>query len=133
MSLFGSPLLLGFDDLEEMLNRAEKLTADGYPPYNIEQTGNDRIRIVLAVAGFDAETLSIERRGDQLTVSGTNKTDQKDREFLHRGIASRQFKRSFLLADGLVVEKARLENGLLCIDLYRPQRPEIVEKIPIQV
>lgn len=128
----GNPLLLGFEALEETLDRVDKLTADGYPPYNIEQIGNDRIRIVLAVAGFGPENLSVDRHGDQLTIRGRNPRAGEEREFLHRGIASRQFQRSFLLADGLKVEGAHLRNGLLTIELQRPVRPSVIEQIPIR-
>ena len=131
MSVFGNPLLLGFDELEATLDRVAKMTSEGYPPYNIEQIGDDRLRIVLAVAGFAPEHLSVEREGDQLTIAGRNPPDDAERQFLHRGIASRQFQRSFLLADGLLVEGASLDNGLLTIDLTRPQREEVVQTIKI--
>jgi len=131
MSVFGNPLLLGFDELEATLDRVAKMASDGYPPYNIEQIGEDRLRIVLAVAGFAPEHLAIEREGDQLTVAGRHPPEDSERQFLHRGIASRQFQRSFLLADGLQVDGASLDNGLLSIDLTRPPREDVVQTIKI--
>ena len=132
VSVFGNPLLLGFDELEATLDRVAKMASDGYPPYNIEQIGEDRLRIVLAVAGFAPEHLSIEREGDQLTVAGRHPPEDAERQFLHRGIASRQFQRSFLLADGLLVDGAALDNGLLTIDLTRPPRTDVVQTIKIK-
>jgi len=132
MSVFGNPLLLGFDELEATLDRVAKMTSDGYPPYNIEQIGEDRLRIVLAVAGFAPEHLSIEREGDQLTIAGRHPPEDTERQFLHRGIASRQFQRSFLLAEGMLVDGASIDNGLLTIELTRPQRQEVVQTIAIK-
>lgn len=132
VSVFGNPLLLGFDDLEATLDRVAKMTSDGYPPYNIEQLGEDRLRIVLAVAGFAPEHLSVEREGDQLTIAGRHPPDDQERQFLHRGIASRQFQRSFLLAEGLLVDGATLDNGLLSIELTRPAREDVVQSIEIK-
>lgn len=132
VSMFGNPLLLGFDELEASLDRVAKMTSDGYPPYNIEQIDENKIRIVLAVAGFAPENLSIEREGDQLTVIGKQAPEDGERVFLHRGIAARQFQRSFLLADGLEVAGAGLDNGLLSIELLRPQREEVVQTIKIE-
>lgn len=126
MTLFNSPLLLGFDEIERTLDRVTKMSSDGYPPYNIEQLDEDRIRITLAVAGFGEEDLTIQREDDQLVVMGRHTAPAKgteDRIFLHRGIASRQFQRRFVLADGIEIEGAHLNNGLLDIDLFRP-RPE---------
>ncbi len=131
VSMFGNPLLLGFDELEATLDRVAKMTSDGYPPYNIEQLSENRLRIVLAVAGFSDDDLSIEREGDQLTVVGKQRPDGEERVFLHRGIAARQFQRSFLLAEGLEVEGASLDNGLLAIDLVKPPREEVVQTIKI--
>lgn len=126
MTLFNSPLLLGFDEIERTLDRVAKMSSDGYPPYNIEQIDEDRIRITLAVAGFGEEDLTIQREGDQLVVMGRTKQadlEGSERIFLHRGIASRQFQRRFVLADGIEIDGAYLNNGLLDIDLRRP-RPE---------
>ncbi len=118
MSMFNSPLLLGFDQLERTLDRLAK-NAEGYPPYNIERIGENGLRITLAVAGFTLDDLAIELVESQLTVRG-KQADDSDRVFLHRGIAARQFQRSFMLAEGIEVVGARLDNGLLAIDLTRP-------------
>lgn len=118
MSLFNSPLLLGFDQLERSLDRLAK-NAEGFPPYNIEKIGENGLRITLAVAGFTLDDLVIELVENQLMVRG-KQTDDGDRVFLHRGIAARQFQRAFMLADGIEVIGARLDNGLLEIDLVRP-------------
>ncbi|HSS86141.1 MAG TPA: Hsp20 family protein [Reyranella sp.] len=118
VSMFNSPLLLGFDQLERTLDRLAK-GAEGYPPYNIERIGENGLRIVLAVAGFTADDLVIELVENQLSVRG-KQTDDSHRVFLHRGIAARQFQRAFMLADGIEVTGARLDNGLLSIDLVRP-------------
>jgi HSP20 family molecular chaperone IbpA len=122
-SLFGSPLFLGFDHLEQMLDRVAK-NSDGYPPYNIEQTGDNRLRITLAVAGFSMDDLQLTQEDNQLVVRGKQKDEGEGRIFLHRGIAARQFQRAFVLAEGIDVEGAWLDNGLLHIDLKRPQ-PEV--------
>jgi HSP20 family molecular chaperone IbpA len=122
-SLFGSPLFLGFDHLEQMLDRVAK-NADGYPPYNIEQTGENRLRITLAVAGFSMDDLQITQEDHQLVIRGRQKEETEGRVFLHRGIAARQFQRAFVLAEGIEVEGAWLDNGLLHLDLRRPQ-PEV--------
>ncbi len=119
MSVFNSPFLLGFDQLERTLDRVSKTSADGYPPYNIEQTGKDAMRITLAVAGFTREDLLITVEDSQLTVRG-KQTEAGGRVYLHRGIAARQFQRSFVLAEGIEVVGAELSNGLLNIDLARP-------------
>jgi HSP20 family molecular chaperone IbpA len=117
VSMFNSPLLLGFDQFERTLDRLAK-NAEGYPPYNIEKIGENGLRITLAVAGFAARDLAIELVENQLTVRG-RQSDDSDRVFLHRGIAARQFQRAFMLADGIEVTGARLDNGLLEIDLVR--------------
>jgi HSP20 family molecular chaperone IbpA len=122
-SLFGSPLFLGFDHLEQMLDRVQK-SADGYPPYNIEQTGETRLRITLAVAGFSMDDLQITQEDNQLVIRGRQRDDSEGRVFLHRGIAARQFQRAFVLAEGIEVEGAWLDNGLLHVDLRRPV-PEV--------
>jgi HSP20 family molecular chaperone IbpA len=122
--MFNSPLLLGFDQLERTLDRLAK-SAEGYPPYNIERIGESSLRITLAVAGFTTDDLLIELVENQLMVRG-KQTDDTDRVYLHRGIAARQFQRAFMLADGIEVTGARLDNGLLSIDLVRPvQEPRI--------
>ena len=118
VSMFNSPLLLGFDQLERTLDRLAK-NAEGYPPYNIERVGENGLRITLAVAGFTSDGLTIELLENQLTVRG-RQADEGGRVYLHRGIAARQFQRSFMLADGIEVTGARLDNGLLSIDLMRP-------------
>lgn len=122
VSVFSSPLLLGFDHVERMIERAAKTGSEGYPPYNIEQIGEDGLRITLAVAGFGSGDLSITTEDNQLVIRG-KQVDDKDRVYLHRGIAARQFQRSFVLADGIEVVGAELVNGLLHIDMRRP-RPE---------
>ena len=135
VSLLNSPLLLGFDDIERVLDRITKSSGDGYPPYNIErvvnQGGNgETLRITLAVAGFNKDQLDVTLEDNQLVIRG-NQSDDKDREFLHRGIAARQFKRTFVLADGIEIDGAELKNGLLAIDLVRPQPEQVVRKIDI--
>ena len=119
LSLFNSPFLLGFDQLERALDRVSKASADGYPPYNVEQVDENAIRITLAVAGFAREELSVTVEDTQLVVRG-RQSDDEDREYLHRGIAARQFQRSFVLADGIEIVGAEVDNGLLHIDLVRP-------------
>jgi HSP20 family molecular chaperone IbpA len=124
LSLFNSPLLLGFDHFERALDRVSKAAAaDGYPPYNVEQTGEDKLRITLAVAGFAMGDLTVQIEDNQLIVRG-KQVDNKERVYLHRGIAARQFQRSFVLAEGIEVAGAWLDNGLLNIDLVRPS-PEV--------
>jgi HSP20 family molecular chaperone IbpA len=118
--LFNSPFLLGFDQFERALDRVAKGAGDGYPPYNIEQVDDNALRITLAVAGFAREDLSIALEDRQLIVSGKQHTDESPRTYLHRGIAARQFQRSFLLAEGIEVTGAEMSNGLLHIDLARP-------------
>ena len=129
MSVFNSPFLLGFDQLERTLDRVAKASADGYPPYNIERTGPDNMRITLAVAGFSREDLVIAVDDAQLNVRG-KQAETDDRVYLHRGIAARQFQRSFVLADGIEVVGAEMSNGLLNIDLVRPppaSRERVIE------
>jgi HSP20 family molecular chaperone IbpA len=130
VSMFNSPLLLGFDQLERTLDRLAK-NAEGYPPYNIERIGEHGLRITLAVAGFTSDDLAIELVENQLTVRG-KQTDDGDRIFLHRGIAARQFQRAFMLADGIEVTGARLDNGLLSIDLVRPVAEPRIRTIRIE-
>jgi HSP20 family molecular chaperone IbpA len=129
--LFNSPLLLGFDQLEQALDCLQKTGGDGYPPYNVEQIGEGRLRITLAVAGFSEDDLSIQIENNQLVIRGKQHEDG-ERVFLHRGIASRQFQRSFMLAEGIEVAGARLDNGLLSIDLVRPIEQTRIRTIAIQ-
>ncbi|MGA2089282.1 MAG: Hsp20 family protein [Stellaceae bacterium] len=131
LSLFNSPLLLGFDHFERALDRVAKTTADGYPPYNVEQTGENALRITLAVAGFTMDNLSVQIEDNQLVIRGKQEED-KDRVYLHRGIAARQFQRSFVLADGIEVGGARLENGLLQVDLTRRVAASRVTRVEIR-
>ncbi len=119
LSVFNSPLLLGFDHFERMIDRVSKTAADGYPPYNIEQVDGNRLHITLAVAGFTAGDLDVSVEDNQLVIRG-KQTDDAARSYLHRGIAARQFQRSFILAEGIEVTAATLDNGLLSIDLARP-------------
>jgi HSP20 family molecular chaperone IbpA len=130
LSLFNSPLLLGFDHFERTLDRIAKAGAEGYPPYNIEQIGDDRLRITLAVAGFGLDDLEIQIEDNQLTIKGRQQ-DDPDRVYLYRGIAARQFQRSFVLAEGIVVNAATLDNGLLSVDLQRPKTVNQVRTVPI--
>src|SRR5579872_7133125 len=129
--MFTSPLFLGFDHLEQMLERASKSSSDGYPPYNIEQTGPAGLRITLAVAGFTMDDLQITQEDNQLVIRGRQNDDSQGRVFLHRGIAARQFQRAFVLAEGIEVKGAWLDNGLLHIDLIRPQPESRVKTIQI--
>lgn len=122
--MFTSPMFLGFDHLEQMLERASKTAADGYPPYNIEQTGPSGLRITLAVAGFTMDDLQITQEDNQLVIRGRQNDGDAEKVYLHRGIAARQFQRAFVLAESIEVNGAWLDNGLLHIDLARPQ-PEI--------
>jgi HSP20 family molecular chaperone IbpA len=131
LSLFNSPLLLGFDHFERALDRVSKVAADGYPPYNVEQTRPDTLRITLAVAGFATDDLTIRVEDNQLVVRG-KQADDKERVYLHRGIASRQFQRSFVLAEGIEVAGAFLDSGLLHIDLVRPTPETRVRTIEIR-
>ncbi|MBN9589304.1 MAG: heat-shock protein Hsp20 [Alphaproteobacteria bacterium 64-11] len=126
---FGSPLLLGFEHLESLLERARG-ASDGYPPYNIETFEDGRIRITLAVAGFAQEDLSVTQEDRQLVIRG-RQGDANSKTFLHRGIAARQFIRNFVLADGIETASAALENGLLKIDLARPAAKAEVRVVEI--
>jgi HSP20 family molecular chaperone IbpA len=125
------PYLLGFEQLDRLVERTAKSGNDGYPPYNIEQRGESSYRITLAVAGFAEENLAITVENNQLVIRGRQDEDAADRVFLHRGIAARQFQRSFVLADGVEVSGASLENGLLHIDLARAEPETIVQTIRI--
>jgi len=126
VSLFNSPLLLGFDHFEQLLDRASKSSSDGYPPYNIEQLSEEHLRITLAVAGFTHDDLAIQLEDNQLAIHGKQE-DDPSRTYLHRGIAARQFQRNFVLAEGMEVADAHLDNGLLHIDMVRPT-PEVQVK-----
>ncbi|MEM7544928.1 MAG: Hsp20 family protein [Pseudomonadota bacterium] len=130
VSFASHPFLLGFEQLDRLVERTQK-GADGYPPYNIEQQGDHAYRISLAVAGFAEEDLSITIEDSQLVIRGRQATEDDDRVFLHRGIAARQFQRSFVLAEGVEVAGADLENGLLHVDLVRAEPETIIRKIQI--
>jgi len=130
--LFDSPFLLGFDHTRALIDRAAKAAAESYPPYNVEQIGDAGVRISLAVAGFAPDELAITLDGRQLTIAGKrDDAGRGEQAFLHRGIAARGFVRNFVLADGLEVEGARLEHGLLHVDLIRPEAERQVRRIPI--
>lgn len=136
MLQFNSPFLLGFDDMERLLERVTK-GSDGYPPYNVEEAvvgegeaARRVLRITLAVAGFAGSELGVTLEDNQLVIRGRQREDEA-RTFLHRGIAARQFQRAFVLADGIEVLSARLDNGLLAIDLVRPEPTKLVRKINI--
>ncbi len=130
LSLFNSPLLLGFDHFERAIDRISKSAADGYPPYNVEQLAENRLRITLAVAGFGAEDLQVQLEENQLVIRG-RQAEEEEHVYLHRGIATRQFQRSFVLAEGIEVSGAALDNGLLSIDLERPLVEPKVRNIAI--
>ncbi len=130
LSVFDSPLFLGFDHFEKTFDRLRKNAAEGYPPYNIEQIGDTGLRITLAVAGFSMDDLDIEIENNQLTIRGRQAEDDT-KTYLHRGIAGRQFQRSFVLADGIEVLGASLDNGLLHIDMKRVEPESTARKIPI--
>jgi len=134
VSLFSAPFLLGFEAYEERIDRLSRAT-DGYPPYNIERTveddGTERFLISIAVAGFSLPDLDIAQEDNQLIVRGRQK-DESDRQFLHRGIAARQFQRSFLLADGVEVTDAVLEHGMLVISVVRPKAQKLARHIDIR-
>ncbi|MCF4166021.1 Hsp20 family protein [Zavarzinia compransoris] len=131
LSVFNSPLLLGFDHMERVLDRVAKSATDGYPPYNIEQTGSNALRITLAVAGFSREDLSVTIEDNQLIVRGRQVAEDDKKVYLHRGIAARQFQKAFVLAEGIEIVRAGLDNGLLHIDLRRPVPASVVRSIPI--
>jgi HSP20 family molecular chaperone IbpA len=136
-TLMNSPFLLGFDDIEKALERVTRTASDGYPPYNIERLAieddlPERLRITLAVAGFARNQLSVTLEEGQLVIRGRQQ-DDRERQFLHRGIAARQFQRSFLLAEGMQVLGADLADGLLSVDLVRPEPERIVKNIEITV
>jgi len=132
--IFDSPFLLGFEHTRSLIERAAKAAAESYPPYNVEDRGDGGIRITLAVAGFSPEQLEVSVEDRQLTVMGKRdgNAGRPEDAFLHRGIAARGFIRSFVLADGMVVEEASLEHGLLHIDLARPEPEKRVIQVPIR-
>lgn len=135
VSVLNSPFLLGFDAIERAVDRIARTSSDGYPPYNIERISETdgqaaKLRITLAVAGFTSDQLEITVQEGQLIIAG-RQHDDKEREFLHRGIATRQFQRVFLLADGMQVANAEVMNGLLSIDIVRPELSRLIQKIEI--
>jgi HSP20 family molecular chaperone IbpA len=134
VSVFSAPFLLGFDSLEERVDRLAK-AAEGYPPYNIERglapDGSERFLVSIAVAGFSPQELEVTAEDSQILVRGRQK-DEGGREFLHRGIAARQFQRSFLLAEGMIVKDATLSHGMLVVTIERPQAPKIARRIDIR-
>ncbi len=132
VSMFNSPLMLGFEHFERVLDRVSKNASEGYPPYNIEQVGENALRITLAVAGFSMDDLAVSIEDNQLMVRGRNSEDEENRIFLHRGIAARQFQRSFVLAEGIEVLGASLDNGLLHVDLERRLPEPEIRTIKIQ-
>ena len=131
MPAFNSPLMLGFDHLERLLDQVSKSSGDGYPPYNIEQVGDDGLRITLAVAGFGIDDLSVSLESNQLVIRGKKRKEDRSRVFLHRGIAMRQFQRSFVIAEGIEIVGASLDSGLLNIDLRRELSETLVRTIKI--
>jgi HSP20 family molecular chaperone IbpA len=135
MSAFSSPLLLGFEEIERPLDRLSKAASDGYPPYNIERLAKtadhaETLRITLAVAGFGEDELDVTVEENELIISGRQR-DEPAREYLHRGIAARQFRKAFVLAEGIEVKGAALKDGLLSIDLVRPENERVAKRIAI--
>ena len=139
--VFDSPFLLGFEHTRVLIERAAKAATETYPPYNVEQIGDDRVRITLAVAGFSPDQLHVTVENRQLIVAGRREPDGERTEgataeakgYLHRGIAARGFMRTFVLADGMDVDGAELEHGLLHIDVVRPEPEAKVKRIPIRM
>ncbi|MET4100923.1 HSP20 family molecular chaperone IbpA [Roseovarius sp. MBR-78] len=132
LTLGTHPYLLGFEQLERLLERSAKSGNEGYPPFNIEQTSQNSYRITLAVAGFADDDLSVTVEDRQLVIRGRQSEDAGGRVFLHRGIAARQFQRSFVLADGVEVGEAVMENGLLHVDLRRIEPEPVVQRVAIR-
>ena len=130
--LFDSPFLLGFERTRDQIERAARSAAESYPPYNVQALGEDGVRITLAVAGFNAAQLSVTVEDNQLTVAGRRDADDAERSFVHRGIAARNFSRTFVLAEGMEVAGAELEHGLLHIDVARPKPERQVTQVPIR-
>tara|TARA_B100000029_G_C17550446_1_gene949916 strand:- start:1406 stop:1870 length:465 start_codon:yes stop_codon:yes gene_type:complete len=131
MSVFNSPFLLGFEQFERTIDRISKLSTDSYPPYNIEQLSTSLLRITVAVAGFEKKDLEISLEGNQLQIRGSKNDEEDQKIYIHRGIATRQFQRNFILAEGIEVEEASMENGLLFVDLSQPINSEESKKIEI--
>ena len=132
MSIFNSPFLLGFDQFERTIDRISKLSSDSYPPYNIEQISQNSLRITVAVAGFKKNELDVSLEGNQLQIRGNKKDDEREKIFIHRGIATRQFQRNFVLADGIEVNEASMDDGLLFVDLTQPINNDQSVKIEIR-
>jgi HSP20 family molecular chaperone IbpA len=132
VSVFSSPLLLGFEQVERMLEQVSKSGSEGYPPYNIEQISPDFLRISLAVAGFKEDHLSVTVEDSQLVIRGRQE-EECNRTFIHKGIAQRQFQKAFVLADGMEIGQAFLDSGLLNIDLTRPQPTTVMQTIKIEI
>ncbi len=133
--MFDSPFLLGFEHTRNLIERAAKAASESYPPYNVEETGPGQVRITLAVAGFSPDQLQVTVEDNQLMVAGRKDLDPKgleEKAFLHRGIAARGFLRTFVLADGIEVDQAILEHGLLHIDVVRPEPAKLIKRIPIR-
>jgi len=132
--LFDSPFLLGFDHTRSLIERAAKAAGEGYPPYNVEDSGDGRVRITIAVAGFTPDQLAVTVEDNHLTITGKRESDSSsgERAFLHRGIAARGFVRSFVLADGMEIAEAILEHGLLHVDIFRPEPARLVRHVPIR-
>ncbi|HEY1447188.1 MAG TPA: Hsp20 family protein [Caulobacteraceae bacterium] len=131
---FDSPFLLGFDHTRSLIERVSKAAGEGYPPYNVEDSGEGRVRITIAVAGFTSDQLGVTIEDNHLTITGKREAEAQaeERAYLHRGIAARSFVRSFILADGMEVEGAILEHGLLHVDAVRPERASTVRRVPIR-
>lgn len=134
LSVLKNPLLLGFDEIERLIEQITQGAGDGYPPYNIERLNRDDsgecLRITLAVAGFSRDELDITMEDNQIVIRG-KQTEDTERTYLHRGIAARQFQKTFVLADGIQIEAANLANGLLTIDFVRPTPERVVQRIEI--
>ena len=128
---FSTPFMLGFDNLDRMIDQIAKTGSEGFPPYNVEQISESMLRITLAVAGYAEENLDISVEDNQLVVTG-HRAEEENRQYLYKGIATRSFKKAFVLAHGMEVDRAFMENGLLCIDLLRPENTELIKKIKIE-
>ena len=130
---FDSPFLLGFDHTRSLIERVSKAANEGYPPYNVEESADGRVRITVAVAGFLPDQLTVTVEDNHLTIAGKREPESEgERAFVHRGIAARGFVRGFILADGMEVEGAILEHGLLHVDAFRPTRASVVRKVPVK-
>ncbi|HXV00876.1 MAG TPA: Hsp20 family protein [Caulobacteraceae bacterium] len=131
--VFDSPFLLGFDHTRSLIERVSKAAGEGYPPYNVEESSDGRVRITVAVAGFLPDQLAVTVEDNHLTIAGKRESEgEAERAFLHRGIAARSFVRGFILADGMEVEGATLEHGLLHVDAFRPQTASVKRQVPIK-